>query len=424
MELTIRPVTPEEQPYLYSRDIDVDARAGCVGHLRGDFDRGGESFFTTWFDHRSYLNEAEFKAEFDEVINTLRKDMLSNRAGMRRYCRENGGEEIAVGTYGFRVDSAEHSYLVRCFPSQGNYEFYVYAYKTDLLDKHMNNASRQNRFIDSSYNELFRVPDGGNIVITYSDGSRTSARCEYIDDYHFSLNGECYHICQFAETLEKNGASCAPEDPADPVLPLQCYSTLPSTGELILIYRGKDGYSPCGASTDDPKENLRMAEVRNTRHGVSKAKEAAMVAGSMFGWNVPAADPKNYDSNGNPMPIRGNRFDALSERYEEITVLDKSALFTSGRIERSTVPDGLYMYEVRHDDDGNGDPVQIGKGIAVNHWGTILTREPIQLPPDGLLDIDPQKDWAYSTGDCRTVKEFMDKYQPEKPPRQKPGGAR
>ena len=50
----------------------------------------------------------------------------------------------------------------------------------------------------------------------------------------------------------------------------------------------------------------------------------------------------------------------------------------------------------------------------VNHWGTILTREPIKLPPDGYLDIDPEKDWNYAGGDCRTVKEFMQKYPPVK----------
>ena len=108
------------------------------------------------------------------------------------------------------------------------------------------------------------------------------------------------------------------------------------------------------------------------------------------------------------------RYNAMEEHYEEITVLDKPALFTSIRLDRSTVPRGLYQYEVRSDDDGLGDPVQIAKGIMVNHWGTILTREPIKLPPDGYLDIDPEKDWNYAGGDCRTVKEFMQKYPPVK----------
>ena len=41
------------------------------------------------------------------------------------------------------------------------------------------------------------------------------------------------------------------------------------------------------------------------------------------------------------------RYNAMEEHFEEITVLDKPALFTGIRIERDTVPKGLYLYEVR-----------------------------------------------------------------------------
>lgn len=108
------------------------------------------------------------------------------------------------------------------------------------------------------------------------------------------------------------------------------------------------------------------------------------------------------------------RYNAMDEQYEEIKVLGKPALFHGMRIDRSTVPRGLYLYEVRHDDDDFGNPVQIARGIMVNHFGSIITHEPIKLPPDGHLNIDPEKDWDYAGGDCRTVKEFMEKYPPEK----------
>lgn len=108
------------------------------------------------------------------------------------------------------------------------------------------------------------------------------------------------------------------------------------------------------------------------------------------------------------------RYNAMDEQYEEIKVLGKPALFHDMRIDPSTVPRGLYLYEVRHDDDGFGDPVQIARGILVNHFGSIITQEPIKLPSDGHLNIDPEKDWAYVGGDCRTVKEFMEKYPPVK----------
>lgn len=44
-------------------------------------------------------------------------------------------------------------------------------------------------------------------------------------------------------------------------------------------------------------------------------------------------------------------FNAMTERYEEITVCGKPALFTGIRIKRDTIPDGLYAYDVRHDDE-------------------------------------------------------------------------
>lgn len=73
------------------------------------------------------------------------------------------------------------------------------------------------RFIDSNYRDLFRIPDGGKIKITLSDGEELIRQCKYIDDYHFSTAkvghryyGDIYHICQFAEICERNGNSYEP----------------------------------------------------------------------------------------------------------------------------------------------------------------------------------------------------------------------
>ena len=51
-------------------------------------------------------------------------------------------------------------------------------------------------------------------------------------------------------------------------------------------------------------------------------------------------------------------FNAMTEHYEEITVCGKPALFTSIRIKRDTIPDGLYAYDVRHDDECRGIPCE------------------------------------------------------------------
>ena len=104
------------------------------------------------------------------------------------------------------------------------------------------------------------------------------------------------------------------------------------------------------------------------------------------------------------------KYNALTEDFEEVTVLEKPALFTPARIDRSTVPHGYHLYEVRHDDDCRGDAVQIARNIYVNHWGSLITRDEIELGADGFLDIAPE-DLNYSAGDCRNISDFMAKYK-------------
>lgn len=106
----------------------------------------------------------------------------------------------------------------------------------------------------------------------------------------------------------------------------------------------------------------------------------------------------------------------MTEKFEDVTVLGHPMLFTCLRVDRDTVPQGMYMYEVRHDDDQQGEPVQIANWIVVNHWGTLISNRPIRLEPrpDGrnaYRDIDPENDWNYE-GTLTTVKEYMEKNPP------------
>lgn len=67
--------------------------------------------------------------------------------------------------------------------------------------------NKEIRFIDSHYNELFRIPDGGKIEITYDNGETQIRECKYIDDYHTKVGNYVFHICEFAETMERNGST-------------------------------------------------------------------------------------------------------------------------------------------------------------------------------------------------------------------------
>ena len=83
-----------------------------------------------------------------------------------------------------------------------------------------------------------------------------------------------------------------------PSLPEHCYAVLPNSGQLIEVRRGEMGYYPCAYSTGGRAYNQVLENYFNAHEGISKAQAAAMLAGSMFGWSVPAAVP---------VPIRSGR---------------------------------------------------------------------------------------------------------------------
>lgn len=162
----------------------------------------------------------------------------------------------------------------------------------------MRQAEKGIRFITPDYKEMFRIPDGDRIRMTLPSGETQEQTCRYIDETHLEVGNNLYHICEFAERMQCNGVKTIPLRSS---LPEKCFSTLESTGEMIVITKGEKGYASTGIypQSDSTKEG---ASALNAANGVTKAQEAAMVAGSMFGWETPAADSKNYDEQG--VPIR------------------------------------------------------------------------------------------------------------------------
>lgn len=178
----------------------------------------------------------------------------------------------------------------------------------------MSTEQKRIRFIDSNYNLLFTVPDGGSIRITFSDGLSVSRDCRYIDDHHAKIGSTVYHICEFAERMERNGSRYAPTEPL--TLPDLCYSVLPSSGELVVLKKGEAGYFSCAYNSDSEYHNRRQLKHLNERLQVTPAQRAAMEAGSMFGWDVPAADPNRYDMRGTPLPEHDPSMEIIYTIYQ------------------------------------------------------------------------------------------------------------
>lgn len=88
------------------------------------------------------------------------------------------------------------------------------------------------------------------------------------------------------------------------------------------------------------------------------------------------------------MRMKANELD-----YTQIVVKGIPSLFTETRVRKDSVPDGFYLYEVRYDDAGLGDPAQIGRCVITNFLGSLLASEELELPWSGYLDIDPENEW-------------------------------
>ncbi len=115
--------------------------------------------------------------------------------------------------------------------------------------------------------------------------------------------GEIYvHLWDFDDWDIKTEEELFAPKIADGLPPL-CFSTLPSTGELICIKRGEPGYYPSDWSTSHPEANKELADFNNQKLGVTYAQRMAMECGSMHGWNVPGADPAAYPDEPAPEQV-------------------------------------------------------------------------------------------------------------------------
>ena len=95
-----------------------------------------------------------------------------------------------------------------------------------------------------------------------------------------------------------------------------------------------------------------------------------------------------------------------SDEYELVELLDQHALFTNDRLSPSDVPEGLYLYHIRTTDDGEQFG-SIESSVTVNHGGSILTKEPIDLGTSGCIQINEDNSPNFIGQDI-TMSEFLD----------------
>jgi len=82
---------------------------------------------------------------------------------------------------------------------------------------------------------------------------------------------------------------------------------------------------------------------------------------------------------------------ANDEQYQEIELFDKPGLFSNGRIARDNLPEGVYCYDLRGSDYDSGEPVCVEERVVVNHAGSVLLTEPLELAEDGRLMLTEEE---------------------------------
>ncbi len=316
MELTMQAATPAERLYADKQSQQITMQTGCVGFLRGDVGESGDTFPMAWEDRPGDEKTDEFQAEFDSVVRVLHFDeqyggVLKDRAAMGRYCTDHPESGFNDGfEFAFRADTARHSYLIRLAPYKGEENLFIYCYRREWLDRHMKQAEKGIRFITPHYKEKFRIEDGDKVRIRRFDGTSIDRVCRYIDEYHLEVGtgwDSLFHICQFAEQMERCGNTVIPLRSS---LPIVCYGKVPDKRAIVMFERGFDGWRSASAITKG-RTSQKLVDELNGELGVSKAQAAAMLGGATLGWDKPGADPKNYDEQGQPIkPKHRDRGDA------------------------------------------------------------------------------------------------------------------
>ena len=148
--------------------------------------------------------------------------------------------------------------------------------------------------------------------------------------------------------------------------------------EIIPIHDGADGYF----SLDKQKIAIRegMSEVQTVSAVVHEIGHAKLHNQKKI------EEPKD------------------AEKYQEIEIFDVPGLFSNGRIDPATIPEGMYVYDLRGSDYDPGQPITVENHVTVNHAGSVITAKPLDLGEDGRLTFTEEEGLNFVGGEISAYK--------------------
>ena len=135
MKIKITSADKSEEKLFYACD-EENILAAKIGHMRFDFGNG-RAFYGSWFGGNVALNDDEFRAEFNELTKELRQGLLKDRTAMAKYISENPSLNLGSRGNGYKVQTDEHTYYLRCKPQAGDYDCYCFCYEREPLEQAM-----------------------------------------------------------------------------------------------------------------------------------------------------------------------------------------------------------------------------------------------------------------------------------------------
>lgn len=99
------------------------------------------------------------------------------------------------------------------------------------------------------------------------------------------------------------------------------------------------------------------------------------------------------------------KLDVEAPKYQLAEIMGQEVLFSNGRFDRENLPEGLYCYDLREGDSGYAATVE--PSVTVNHFGSILTTQPIEMPEQGRIELTEENGLSFGDGGEMSIFEFV-----------------